>query len=164
MAPAGELGHNGVVKNVRDLARVAVPEDGGPDVHGTTRDRVARSLLHNGPSTASELAERLRLTPAAVRRHLDALLSTGMIGAREQRIYGARGRGRPAKVFALTDDPAMAQRVSGMIINHAGRLEELLRDLLDLSRLESPDAAIAFATTSTLMADSPAAVWRTAQR
>ncbi|NIR61091.1 MAG: winged helix-turn-helix transcriptional regulator, partial [Gammaproteobacteria bacterium] len=60
-------------------------------------------MLENGPSTAAALGERLSLTPAAVRRHLDALLEEGMIEAREQRVYGQRGRGRPAKVFALTD-------------------------------------------------------------
>nr|WP_239579971.1 metalloregulator ArsR/SmtB family transcription factor [Microlunatus panaciterrae] len=64
---------------------------------------VARSILEHGPSTAAELAERLGLTAAAVRRHLDVLLEHGLLDAREQRIYGARGRGRPAKVFALTD-------------------------------------------------------------
>jgi predicted ArsR family transcriptional regulator len=64
---------------------------------------VASSILEHGPSTAAELAERLGLTPAAIRRHLDALLATGRVEAREQRVYGARGRGRPAKVFALTD-------------------------------------------------------------
>ena len=40
-----------------------------------TRQRVARSILVNGPSTAAALAERLQLTPAAVRRHLDQLLA-----------------------------------------------------------------------------------------
>jgi predicted ArsR family transcriptional regulator len=69
-----------------------------------TRERVARSILENGPSTAAALAERLGLTPAAVRRHLDALLANGLIEAREPRVYGQRGRGRPAKVFALTED------------------------------------------------------------
>ncbi len=68
-----------------------------------TRQRVARSILDNGPSTAAALAERLDLTPAAVRRHLDHLVEEGAVTAAEQRIYGARGRGRPAKVFALTD-------------------------------------------------------------
>jgi len=67
-----------------------------------TRDRVARSILENGPSTAADLAARLHLTAAAVRRHLDHLADTGMVEARERRVYGARGRGRPAKVFALT--------------------------------------------------------------
>jgi predicted ArsR family transcriptional regulator len=73
------------------------------DHHGGTRERVARSILENGPLTAADLAERLKLTPAAVRRHLDALQDEGMIEGREQKVYGQRGRGRPAKVFALTD-------------------------------------------------------------
>ncbi|MGW5209746.1 helix-turn-helix transcriptional regulator [Streptomyces sp. NPDC004051] len=69
----------------------------------STRNRVARSVLDHGPSTVSELAERLGLTQAAVRRHLDALATDGIVEARERRVYGARTRGRPAKVFALTD-------------------------------------------------------------
>ncbi|MFE9168589.1 helix-turn-helix transcriptional regulator [Streptomyces kebangsaanensis] len=69
----------------------------------STRDRVARSILHHGPSTVAELAGRLGLTQAAVRRHLDALTADDVVEAREQRVYGARTRGRPAKVFALTD-------------------------------------------------------------
>ncbi|MFJ4683519.1 helix-turn-helix transcriptional regulator [Streptomyces sp. NPDC088789] len=68
-----------------------------------TRNRVARSILDHGPSTVTELAKRLGLTPAAVRRHLDGLLTDDVVEAREQRVYGARTRGRPAKVFALTD-------------------------------------------------------------
>ena len=68
-----------------------------------TRDRVARAILVNGPSTAAMLAEQLSLTPAAVRRHLDHLVDEGVVEPREQRVYGHRGRGRPAKVFALTD-------------------------------------------------------------
>jgi predicted ArsR family transcriptional regulator len=68
-----------------------------------TRDRVARTILENGPSTAAALAALLDLTPAAVRRHLDHLVSEAVVEAREQKVYGARGRGRPAKVFALTE-------------------------------------------------------------
>lgn len=49
------------------------------------------------------LSERLGLTPAGIRRHLDVLVERGHLEAREPRTYGARGRGRPAKVFALTD-------------------------------------------------------------
>lgn len=69
----------------------------------STRSRVARAILQHGPSTANELAHQLELTPAAVRRHLTVLLSSGHLTSREQRVYGHRGRGRPAKVFALTD-------------------------------------------------------------
>ncbi|MFV0130477.1 helix-turn-helix transcriptional regulator [Streptomyces sp. HMX112] len=69
----------------------------------STRNRVARSILDHGPSTVAELAGRLGLTQAAVRRHLDALVADDVVAPREQRVYGARTRGRPAKVFALTD-------------------------------------------------------------
>ncbi|MCD6638745.1 MAG: transcriptional regulator [Nocardioides sp.] len=67
-----------------------------------TRERVARSILENGPSTAGELADRLGLTPAAVRRHLDHLLEQGEVEARDRRVPGQRGRGRPAREFVLT--------------------------------------------------------------
>ena len=68
-----------------------------------TRERVARSILENGPSTAAGLASRLGLTPVAVRRHLDHLVEEGHVESRNPKVYGTRGRGRPAKVFALTE-------------------------------------------------------------
>ena len=75
----------------------------GDEMGQPTRERVARSILEQGPSTAAALAARLDLTPAAVRRHLDHLVDEGTLASAEQRIYGSRGRGRPAKVFKLTD-------------------------------------------------------------
>lgn len=77
------------------------PRSGSDDV--STRRRVARSILEHGPSTAAQLATRLDVTPAAVRRHLDALVDCEHVTASAQRVHGGRGRGRPAKVFALTD-------------------------------------------------------------
>lgn len=68
-----------------------------------TRERVLQSILECGPSTAGQLAERLGLTPAAVRRHLTTLTEGGVIDSREQRVYGQRGRGRPSRAFYLTD-------------------------------------------------------------
>ena len=72
-----------------------------------TRERVARSILEQGPSTAAALAARLDLTPAAVRRHLDHLVAEAAVEARDPRPAGTdgatRGRGRPAKVFAITE-------------------------------------------------------------
>ena len=68
-----------------------------------TRERVARTILERGPSTAAALAEILELTPAAIRRHLDHLVDEGHLEAKSPRVYGTRGRGRPAKVFALTE-------------------------------------------------------------
>lgn len=70
----------------------------------STRERVARSILENGPSSAHALGQRLGLTTAGIRRHLEALLADGLLSAREPRIsLPSRGRGRPAKVFVLTD-------------------------------------------------------------
>jgi predicted ArsR family transcriptional regulator len=68
-----------------------------------TRGRIARLILENGPVTAAGLSARLGLTAAAVRRHLDNLLADGMVEIRTARVYGSRGRGRPARLFAMTD-------------------------------------------------------------
>jgi predicted ArsR family transcriptional regulator len=70
-----------------------------------TRGRIARLILENGPVTAGALSTSLGLTPAAVRRHLDNLLADGLIEARTARPHGngSRGRGRPARLFAITD-------------------------------------------------------------
>jgi predicted ArsR family transcriptional regulator len=76
---------------------------GHPGTERGTRARIARLILEHGPATAAGLSGRLGLTPAAIRRHLDNLLADGMIEAREARCYGSRGRGRPARLFAITD-------------------------------------------------------------
>ena len=68
-----------------------------------TRDLVARSILENGPTSAVVLAHRLGLTPAGIRRHLDALVADGILEARQSRATPSRGRGRPSKVFIMTD-------------------------------------------------------------
>lgn len=100
-----ELRNNGVVKNVGEARETpaGAPQEELATGERSTRNRVARSILDHGPSTVADLAGRLGLTQAAVRRHLDALVADDVVEAREQRVYGARTRGRPAKVFALTD-------------------------------------------------------------
>jgi predicted ArsR family transcriptional regulator len=68
--------------------------------------RVARSLLTHGPATAPELAQRLGMTPAGVRRHLDSLEADGLIQSGERPAFGprpARGRGRPPRVYSVTE-------------------------------------------------------------
>ena len=74
----------------------------GEDIR--TRDAIARSILENGPSTASTLSKRLALTPAGIRRHLDLLVADGILEARDPRAASTRGRGRPSKVFLMTDE------------------------------------------------------------
>ncbi|WP_442930151.1 helix-turn-helix transcriptional regulator [Micromonospora sp. LH3U1] len=69
----------------------------------STRDRVTQLLLERGATTAAQLGVALGLSPAAIRRHLDAMLADGDVYAREQTVQGSRGRGRPAKVFMLTE-------------------------------------------------------------
>ncbi|MGI8332051.1 helix-turn-helix transcriptional regulator [Actinomadura scrupuli] len=102
------------MKNVRETTTqvpATAPASGVPSPavpHGghaerDTRARVARLILEHGPVTASNLGERLGLTPAAVRRHLDALLAEELIEIRRARPQAHRGRGRPAKLFAITD-------------------------------------------------------------
>jgi predicted ArsR family transcriptional regulator len=81
---------------------VAPPRSSAPADDGRTRDRVSALLLEHGPQTASELAGRLGISPAAVRRHLDALVGAGRIEERVAR-DPQRGRGRPARRFHLTD-------------------------------------------------------------
>ncbi|GII87570.1 transcriptional regulator [Sphaerisporangium siamense] len=92
-----ELRHTDVVKNMAGMTNAEKGAERG------TRARVARLILEHGPVDAAALGERLGLTPAAVRRHLDALVAEGMIEPRTARPRGQRGRGRPAKLFIITD-------------------------------------------------------------
>ena len=68
-----------------------------------TRRAVARLILEHGPQSAAALAEQLELSPAAIRRHLDALVADGLLVEREPRPTAQRGRGRPARAYAITD-------------------------------------------------------------
>lgn len=71
-----------------------------------TRDQIARAILETGPATATALAKRLKVTPSGIRRHLDGLVGEGILEAREPhlRSLNSRGRGRPSKVFIITDN------------------------------------------------------------
>jgi predicted ArsR family transcriptional regulator len=70
---------------------------------GRTRHGVARLLLEEGPITTAAVAETLGLSPAAVRRHLDVLVANGEAEFRDAPRRGQRGRGRPAKLWLLTE-------------------------------------------------------------
>lgn len=65
------------------------------------RDRVFAAVLEHGPVSAASLATRLGVTPAAVRRHLEALVDSGMLEPRSAPTTGRRGR--PARVFVATE-------------------------------------------------------------
>jgi predicted ArsR family transcriptional regulator len=73
---------------------------------GEAAERIARCLLSSGPATVAELGDRLTMSSAALRRPLHALLDSGLVSAEDRRPYGPepkKGRGRPSKVFALTE-------------------------------------------------------------
>jgi predicted ArsR family transcriptional regulator len=69
-----------------------------------TRESVARLILELGPQTAAALATQLSLSPAAIRRHLDALVGDGLLIECDSRRPVRRGRGRPARTYSLTED------------------------------------------------------------
>ena len=89
-----------VVKNEVLSRSGTVASAAAPD--GRTRDRVAQLLLERGAATAAQLGAQLGLSPAAIRKHLDAMLADRLVETREVRSARPRGRGRPAKAFVLT--------------------------------------------------------------
>lgn len=72
-------------------------------LEGRTRGEILATLLHHGPCSATFLGEHLDLAAAGVRRHLDVLQGEGLIEVASTRSGQSKGRGRPAKTFALTD-------------------------------------------------------------
>jgi predicted ArsR family transcriptional regulator len=115
-----------------EQALPAAPQDTGEQ---GTRNRVARSIMENGASTAAELAEQLELTPAAVRRHLDALLADGLIQPARPRAH--TGRGRPARAFVITE--------TGRGAFHQAYDDLAAGALAFIAEVAGPDAVTAFA-------------------
>jgi predicted ArsR family transcriptional regulator len=80
----------------------AMPANDGPANDGHTRRAIIRLLVESGPVTASRISERLGLSAAGVRRHLDALIDAGDAQANAAAAWQQEGRGRPAKRYQLT--------------------------------------------------------------
>ena len=64
-----------------------------------TQRRVLEALKRRGEATADELAETLEISASAVRQHLSALRSAGLIEARQERGH----TGRPADRYHATE-------------------------------------------------------------
>ena len=128
-------------------------------------------LLELGPSTAATLADRLGLSPAAIRRHLDAMVAEGALTSRDARPYGRRARGRPAapirahrrRARSLRPPPTtispssalhfLADRggedaVRDFAAARAGELGERLRGRWTASRLDDRPEALAAALSA----------------
>jgi len=69
---------------------------------GQTRRAIVRLLLESGTITAGEIGDRLGLSAAGVRRHLDALIEAGDAESTAAAAWQQVGRGRPAKRYRLT--------------------------------------------------------------
>jgi len=117
--PVPEFRHNSVVKFRPDAgAAKAVTSSTGAAVSATsstgaakavtsstdrhTRGAIVRLLLESGPITAGEIGDRLGISAAGVRRHLDALLEAGDAQSSAAAVWQHNGRGRPAKRYRLT--------------------------------------------------------------
>ena len=59
-------------------------------------------LLEEGPITAGQIGDRLGISAAGVRRHLDALMDAGDAQSSAAAAWQHSGRGRPAKRYRLT--------------------------------------------------------------
>lgn len=85
------------------MAVPAVPGSSGavPSSDGHTRSAIVQLLLE-GPITAGQIGDRLGISAAGVRRHLDALIDAGDAEAHAAATWQHSGRGRPAKRYRLT--------------------------------------------------------------
>jgi len=126
---------------------VELESDAGPG----GRHAVVRVVGRLGPVTATDAAGVLGVTPAAVRRHLDALVTAQLVRAHEQAGTALRGRGRPARSYVLTAagrsafDGAPAGWPAGDR-PVTGGAEDLAADAVDyLERTSGHEAVVGFA-------------------
>ncbi len=97
--PVLEFRHNGVVKFGPEAAGAA---KAAASSERHTRGAIVQLLLESGPITAGEIGDRLGISAAGVRRHLDALLDAGEAQSSAAAAWQHNGRGRPARRYRLT--------------------------------------------------------------
>ncbi|MGI8926260.1 MAG: helix-turn-helix transcriptional regulator [Tepidiformaceae bacterium] len=88
-------------------------------MHGT-RARVLELIIHRREARVEEIAGELRVTPAAIRRHLDNLRTDGLVDVRQVK----QATGRPYHAYHPTEAAAGA-----MPAGYADLLERMLRGL-----------------------------------
>ena len=127
-----------------------------------TRARVLAAVSERGPISASAIGRLLGLTPAGVRRHLEALAEQGAVSERDPvAVASGRGRGRPAREWVVAE-AGHASLPSGYddLAAHALRF---LRDaagpdaVASFARARSADLESRYAADLATVGDSPAA-------
>ncbi|GEE02767.1 putative transcriptional regulatory protein [Gordonia spumicola] len=106
----------------------------GTGADGQTRAAVVSLLVDEGPMTASDIADRLGISPAGVRRHLDNLTESGDVDLAPAG-FNKGGRGRPAKWFQIT--PTGRGKLRHAYDDLAGAA---IRSLRDIAGQEAVDA------------------------
>ncbi len=84
--------------------------------------RVLTALKRRGEATADELATTLKISSSAVRQHLSALRSAGLVAARQE-----RGQpGRPADRYRATEltEPLFVSTANSLSVELLGHIEE----------------------------------------
>ena len=109
----------------------------------TTRERVLAVVVEHGPVTVGRVAEVLGLTPAGVRRHLEAMALEGLVADRRDRGTAPGGPGRPGRpARAWTATPRASAGTPGAGDGHGA----LAVDLLDhLAETAGPEGVRAYA-------------------
>lgn len=104
-------------------------------VRDSTREQVLQLIMTQGPITVAELAEKLELTSAAIRRHIAGLESDDQVTVHEGGHTGMRGR--PARRYVASDRAQSS--MTGAYSDLAVETIQFLADSL------GPDAVTKFA-------------------
>lgn len=104
-----------------------------------TRQRVLQLVASAGPISTADLAARLALTPAAIRRHVAVLEQAGQIAVHDSgAVVGPARRGRPARRYVVT--------ASGQAVLTTSYSELAGQALRYVAEALGPQAVAAFAT------------------
>ncbi|NHU84024.1 MarR family transcriptional regulator [Kocuria sp. JC486] len=109
-----------------DSGSVRTPLNLEESAESNTRSRVLNTVLEHGPVSARDLGRLLDLTPAAIRRHLDALERDRFIEVTMVRRHGA-GAGRPARRYVVA--PEGHERIGNDYLGIAADALGAIRDL-----------------------------------
>lgn len=131
------------------------PEKGGPapaaegqsetfrEAESTTRQRVLQLVVEEGPISAAALGRELKLTAAAVRRHLDAMTEQGILEVKNVTTR-RRGAGRPSRRYVVSE---RGQRSLGD--DYLGLVQTALSMLQSASAPSAEDSLVAEPTAET---------------